>query len=89
MACQTVLSQKGFRKFATANGFVSPAGNLRTSAEVCYAYMTKNPDFSESHTGLEDVRIEVEIMAWCLRQHKKMSDRVIWNPWHIPQRAGK
>ena len=31
-----------------------------------------NNDFIENHTGLEDVMIEKEILAYCFRQHKDM-----------------
>jgi hypothetical protein len=34
--------------------------------------MTYSIDFKESHTGLEDVKIETAIFAYCVRQHKKM-----------------
>ena len=41
-------------------------------AETVYRYITRDTDFVESHTGLEDVKIETLIMAYCYRQHKKM-----------------
>lgn len=85
MACETLLSQRGYRRFALAHGFVSPAGNIRTSAECAYAYMVENPNFEESHTGLADVEIEIAIMQRCLRTKKRMRNGIIWNPWQIPQ----
>jgi hypothetical protein len=85
MACQTILSQPTYRKFAYANNFVSPAGNIRTSAECAYAYITGDCNFSESHTGLDDVRIEIAIMQKCIKQHKRMNNQIVWNPWQIPQ----
>ena len=85
MACQTVLSQKSFVRFAHANGFVSDAGNIRTSAEVAYAYKTKNAAYDEPHTGLEDVKIEVEILHWIIRQKKRINEAIVRNPWKIPQ----
>ena len=87
LACNTVLSQKSYRKFAETHGFVSAAGNLRTSAEATYAYMMKNPEFVEPHTGLADVEIETEILAWCLRQHKPIREDLAHMPWKIPQRV--
>lgn len=44
----------------------------RFTAEIIFQYITDNPGFVESHTGLEDVDIERQILAWCKRQHKKM-----------------
>jgi len=87
MACQTILSQKGYRKFAEANGMVSPAGNLRTSAEAAYAYITRTPGYVEPHTGLADVEIETAILHKIVRQHKRMNERPAFNCWTIPQRV--
>lgn len=86
MACQTIMSQRNFVKFCYRHGFVSDAGNIRTSAEVCYAYMTKNPHFEESHTGLEDVIIEAEILAKVMRIRRGAVDEGLTAmPWKIPQ----
>jgi len=90
MACQTIMSQRNFVKFCNRNGFVSDAGNIRTSAEVCYAYMTKNPHFEESHTGLEDVLIEAEILSKILNVRRgKVDESLQAMPWKIPQEVRK
>lgn len=81
MACDILLNRTTYIKFAKQNGFLSEAGNIQTSAECAFRYIKKMVDFYESHTGLEDVKIEVEIMAQCYRQHKKMTtniDRLCW-----------
>ena len=89
MACQTILQQKTYIKFAMQNDLVSNANNIITSAEACYKYITKQLDFTESHTGLEDVKIEVEIMAKCFAAHKKMEMKPKANCWQIPQKIKK
>ena len=89
MACQVLCTQKGYRKFCEANDLRKPSGNLYTSAEAVYAYMTKNVDFDESHTGLADVLIETEIMAKCFAQHKKMDKSINRSCWRIPQKKGR
>ena len=85
MACQTILSQKSFIKFAKANDLVSTKGNISTSAETAFKYLTKNADFEEAHTGLEDVRIETQILVKCYAQHKKMDAKINRRCWTIPQ----
>ena len=85
MACQTICMQKSYVKFCLENNLVSKSGNIKTSAEAVYAYMTKNPDFDEAHTGLQDVLIEIQIMAHCFRQHKKMAKNINRLCWKIPQ----
>ena len=54
------------------NSHLTKAGKPRFTAEIVFQYITDNPAFIESHTGLEDVEIERQILAWCKRQHKKM-----------------
>lgn len=74
-ACSTILNSRNYFKFAVAHDFVSPSGNVRTTAESAYSYLINNADFQEAHTGLEDVQIENEILAKCLRQHRKMDTK--------------
>ena len=89
MACQVVLNSTSYIKFALQNGFVSEKDNILTSAEVCYRFLTKQVDFVESHTGLEDVHIEVEIMAKCFSTHKKMDKKINSACWRLPQTKAK
>ena len=89
MACQVVLNSTSYIKFALQNGFVSEKDNILTSAEVCYRFLTKQVDFIESHTGLEDVHIEVEIMAKCFSTHKKMDKKINSACWRLPQKKRK
>lgn len=86
MACQTICSQKKYYDFCVDNGFVSNAGNISTSAETVYAFITNNPDFEEEHKGLEDVLIETAIFAECVKKHKKMNRNIYRACWRIPQR---
>lgn len=84
-ACTTIMRQKGYRKFCEAHGFVSEKGNLQTTAEVCFAYMMSDPTFAEEHTGLADVIIETAILHHAISQHKPMCEKIMRNPWKIPQ----
>ena len=67
MACTSFLNTSDYINFATTHGFVSDAGNIQTSAETAYRFLTNNPEFVESHTGLEDVEIECAILMNCLK----------------------
>lgn len=89
MACQVLLARPSYIKFALENGYVSPAGNILTNAEVCYRYLTKNTSFKEEHRGLEDVEIEAEILLACYRQHKKMDTKPYSACWRIVQNKRK
>ena len=89
LATQTLLQQKTFFKMAEKNNWFSEKGNLLTNAEVTYNYIKKMSDFKEEHKGLEDVRIEIEIMAHCFRQHKKMNTNINTSCWRLVQKAYK
>ena len=84
-ACSSFLRSKHFIKWALKNGFVSDAGNIKTSAEVAYRYITKDLDFEESHTGLEDVAIETEIFKKIFKCKMIADFSVIGCPWRIVQ----
>lgn len=85
IATQTILRQKSFQKLADKQGWRTPKGNLLTNAEVSYRYITNNLDFIEEHTALHDTGIEVQILARCLRQHKKMDKGILATPWKFAQ----
>lgn len=89
MACTSILNRPSYIKFALENDFVSESGNIQTSAECAYRYLTKDPEFIENHTGLEDVLIEVAIMAHCYRQHKKFDNSINTSCWRKVQTARK
>lgn len=89
MACQTILTQKSFLRFAIENELMSASGNISTSAETAYKYISKNADFEEAHTGLEDVEIETKILVKCYAQHKKMDTKINRRCWTIPQQKRK
>lgn len=87
IACQVLMARPSYIKFAEENGFISDAGNILTNAECCYRYITKDTNFKESHTGLEDVIIETAILAYCYRQHKKFDSKPYAGCWRTVQRA--
>jgi hypothetical protein len=91
MACTSgLLNSANYVNYATTHGFVSDAGNIQTSAECAYRYLKNDPIFAESHTGLEDVKIEVEILMNCL---KMANESMKCNPysacWRNVQKIAK
>lgn len=74
---RSVLGQMPtYRRFCEENDYITKNNQLRFTAEIIYRYITKNLDFVESHTGLEDVEIETEILHYCHRQHKTMKKKL-------------
>ena len=76
MAQDTICKQKSYIAWCVEHNYTKKNGAPRATAEILYRYITGNNDFSESHTGLEDVLIEKEIFAHCMKQHKKMRKNV-------------
>ena len=77
MARQVIGTMPTYRRFCEENNYLTKNGRLSFTAENLYKFISKDLDFVESHTGLEDVLIEKEIMAYCYKQHKKMT-RQLW-----------
>lgn len=78
MALDVVAKTPTYRKFCFDNGFVTKHKTPRpqVKAEVLYKYITGDLDFKESHTGLEDVLIEKEILRYCFAKHQKMRKKL-------------
>lgn len=85
MARQVLKEMPTYRKFCETNGFMTKHAKPRPryTAEVIYRFITKNVNFEEAHTGLRDVEIETQILAYLVKQHKKM-DKVLY---HAPNKA--
>ena len=81
MARDVILKMPTYVRFCKENGFMTShkIPRPKTSAEVLYRFITNDINFIESHTGLEDVMIEKEIMAYCYKQHKKMRKKLFEN----------
>jgi hypothetical protein len=76
MARSVMGKMPTYRKFCEENGYLTKSEQLRFTAEICYRFITKDNNFVESHTGLEDVEIETEILRYCHRQHKPMKKKL-------------
>jgi hypothetical protein len=76
MARSVMGKMPTYKKFCQQNGYITKNGQLRFTAEICYRFISRNLDFVESHTGLEDVEIETEILRYCHRQHKPMQKKL-------------
>ena len=74
MANDVIAKTPSYKAYCEENSYMTKHKNPRpqVKAEVIYRYITGQDDFIESHTGLEDVLIEKEILAYCFRKHKPM-----------------
>lgn len=76
MARDVIHKMPTYRRFCEEHCLLTKNGRLSTTAENLYRFIIKDPTFVESHTGLEDVEIETQILAYCYKQHKKMRKKL-------------
>ena len=76
MARDVIGKMPTYRKWCEVNDYICRNGQLKMTAEVLYRFISGNEDFDEEHTGLADVLIEKDILAYCYRQHKPMRKKL-------------
>lgn len=85
MAQDVICVMPTYIKFCEENGYTLPNGKPRKTAEILWRFISGDSDFEESHTGLEDVLIETQIMWYCFRQHKPMRKALFENKKEWPE----
>lgn len=78
MSRQLLKKSKKYKKFCLDNGYMTKNNQCRYTAEVLYRFITGDLSFIESHTGLEDVLIEKEILRYLFSKHKRFN-ALLWN----------
>jgi DNA polymerase III epsilon subunit-like protein len=73
MSREVLSKSDEYGEFCYNNDFLTKRLCKRFTAEIIFRFLTGCLDFEEAHTGLEDVMIEKDILAYCFRQHKKMN----------------
>ena len=74
LACDTVGQTAHFVQWAYENGRISEKGNISTSAETMYRYITNDVAYIECHTALNDALDESEIFNYIKKHFKGSCD---------------
>jgi hypothetical protein len=63
-----ITETEDYKNFCESNGYMTAhkIPQCQKKAETLYRYLTKNVNFTEEHTGLEDSLIELEILMVAL-----------------------
>lgn len=77
MARNVFSKDEKYIDFCTQHNFLTQHKKPRYTAEILYKYISNNVEFVESHTGLEDVKIETEIFLKCL-QFLPFTEGLLW-----------
>ena len=85
LSCENLLDNDEYREMCLENGWLTNSKKYyKTSAEVCFRYYSKQMDFIESHTAIDDAIIESEIFVEILRVTKnKFTMGIIYFPFKI------
>lgn len=85
-ACKTAFRSPLYHDLANMQGWVSPAGNVRTTAEHAYRFLSGDWSLVEDHTAASDTRIETEILARLMQRKTPIPyNDLTGNPWRIAQ----
>ena len=76
MARQLLKDNDDFGTFCYENDYLTKNGRRRYTAEIIYRWLSGCGEFEESHTGLEDVKIEREIFNYCLEKCPEIDGRL-------------
>jgi len=83
-ACRARLVLKKYRDLARSLGWVSEAGNIKTTAECAYRFTSGDHKFIEHHTALQDAEIEAEILAACFAAKGPVPYNIVTGqPWKL------
>lgn len=73
MSRETLKTDSDYEQFCYENNFLTKRLCRRYTAEILYKFISKDLDFKESHTGLEDVEIEKEIFVYCIKRNPEIN----------------
>ena len=76
MSRQILKNNDEYGEFCYNNDYITKNGQRRYTAEIIYRFLTDCVDFEESHTGLEDVKIERKIFEYCLASMPEIDGRL-------------
>ena len=76
MAKEIFKNDEEYKTFCKRNNFMTSKNQVRLTAEILYRFLTNDLEFTESHTGLEDVEIESKIFAECMNRNPNINGRL-------------
>lgn len=85
LSCEHIMNTKEYKQMCINNGWQTASKKyFKTSAETCFRYFSKELEFEESHTAIDDTIIESEIFVEILKRTKfKFEIGIIYFPFRI------
>ena len=72
IALNIICNSRNYINWCIEHDFATDKGNISSSAESVYSYLSSIGDFEEDHTALSDCEIEAEILKACFNRKKKL-----------------
>lgn len=76
MSREVLKDDEKYSEFCYNNEFLTKRLCKRYTAEIIYRFIIDDVSFEESHTGLEDVKIEKEIFKFCKERNPDIDGRL-------------
>ena len=76
MARKVLREDESYTTFCWENEYLTKNLRIRYTAEIIFKWLSQNPSFEESHTGLEDVDIERQIFEHLIRANPEIDGRL-------------
>ena len=76
MARDILKDDSTYKNFCAEHEYLTTYGKPQYTAEVLYKFIMGDIDFSEAHTGLEDVQIERKIFEYLMARRPECDGRL-------------
>ena len=76
MSREVLNNNEKYGEFCYNNNYLTQRLCKRFTAEIIFRFLTDNVNFEESHTGLEDVLIEKEILSYCINVNPEINGKL-------------
>lgn len=85
LSCEHLLNNDEYKEMCRDNGWYSASGKYyKTSAEAAYRFVSKEFDFDEAHTALDDAEIESVLLHHIMKKKaSNLSIGIIYFPFRI------
>lgn len=78
MSRKVLKENEEYAQFCEDNGYITKNKQKRFTAEILYRFITGDNEFIEKHKGIDDVLIEKDIFAYCLREKPEING-ALWD----------
>lgn len=85
LSCEHILNNDEYKTMCQENGWITESGKYyKTSAETAFRFISRNLDFDEAHTALDDAAIESKLLAQIMKtKASNLTMGIIYFPFRI------